>query len=69
MPRVYAAVDLETTGLNPERDAIIEVGAVKFRGEEVLGKFESLVDPGRPIPFNIQQLTDAAPWLAWRSQE
>lgn len=57
MPRVYVAVDLETTGLDPERDAIIEVGAVKFRGEEVLGKFESLVDPGRPIPFKIQQLT------------
>jgi len=57
VPRVYVAVDLETTGLNPERDAIIEVGAVKFRGEEVLGKFGSLVDPDRPIPFKIQQLT------------
>jgi len=57
VPRVYVAVDLETTGLDPERDAIIEVGAVKFRGEEVLGKYQSLVDPGRPIPFKIQQLT------------
>ncbi len=57
MPRVYVSLDLETTGLDAERDAIIEVGAVKFRGEEVLGTFESLVDPGRSIPFKIQQLT------------
>jgi ATP-dependent DNA helicase DinG len=57
VPRVYVSLDLETTGLDPERDAIIEVGAVKFRGDEVLGTFESLIDPGRPIPFKIQQLT------------
>jgi predicted DnaQ family exonuclease/DinG family helicase len=61
VPRVYVALDLETTGLDPERDAIIEVGAVKFRGEEVLGTFESLVDPSRPIPFKIQQLTGITP--------
>ncbi len=61
MPRVYVAVDLETTGLDAERDAIIEVGAVKFRGEEVLGTFESLVDPNRPIPYKIQHLTGITP--------
>jgi len=61
VPRVYVAVDLETTGLDAERDAIIEVGAVKFRGEEVLGTFESLVDPNRPIPYKIQHLTGITP--------
>ena len=57
MPRVYVAVDLETTGLDSERDAIIEVGAVKFRDDEVLGTFESLVTPDRAIPYKIQHIT------------
>lgn len=61
MPPTYVALDLETTGLEPERDTIIEIGAVKFRGEEVLGTFESLVNPGRPIPYNIQHLTGITP--------
>ena len=55
--RIYVAVDLETTGLDPERDTIIEIGAVKFRGDEVLGTWSSLVNPGRPIPHPIEQLT------------
>jgi ATP-dependent DNA helicase DinG len=61
VPNVYVALDLETTGLDPERDAIMDVGAVKFRGEQVLESFESLVDPGRPIPYGIQQLTGITP--------
>jgi DNA polymerase-3 subunit epsilon/ATP-dependent DNA helicase DinG len=55
--RIYVAIDLETTGLDPERDAIIEIGAVKFRGDEVLGTWSSLVNPRRPIPYQIEQLT------------
>ena len=61
MPNVYVAIDLETTGLDPEHDAIIEIGAVRFRGDQVLATFESLVNPGRPIPFSIQQLTGIKP--------
>lgn len=57
MSRIYVAVDLETTGLKPERDAIIEIGAVKFRGGEVLETWSTLVNPGRPLPYRIQQLT------------
>jgi ATP-dependent DNA helicase DinG len=55
--RIYVAVDLETTGLDSERDAIIEIGSIKFRGDEVLGTWSSLVNPGRPIPYHIEQLT------------
>jgi DNA polymerase-3 subunit epsilon/ATP-dependent DNA helicase DinG len=55
--RIYVAVDLETTGLDPERDAIIEIGAVKFRVDEVLDTWSNLVNPGRPIPYQIEQLT------------
>lgn len=68
MSRIYVALDLETTGLNPEHDAIIEIGVVKFREERVLDTWSSLVNPWRPIPYRIQQLTgitqeevDAAP--------
>lgn len=55
--RTFVALDLETTGLNPQRDAIIEVGAVKFQGLEVIGTFQSLVNPYRDLPDFIQRLT------------
>ena len=68
MARIYVALDLETTGLDPEHDAIIEVGAVKFRDDEVLDSWSTLVRPDRPIPYRIRRLTgidqeeaDAAP--------
>jgi ATP-dependent DNA helicase DinG len=57
MPQTYVAIDLETTGLDPVRDAIIEVGAVKFLGDEVVETYSSFVDPGRPIPQAITDLT------------
>jgi len=57
MPRTYIALDLETTGLDAARDVIIEVGAVKFRDDEVLGTFSTFVRPGRPIPYQITELT------------
>jgi len=57
MPRTYVALDLEATGLDPERDAILEIGAVKFRGDEILDTWSSLVNPQRRIPYRIQQLT------------
>ena len=47
---VFTAFDFETTGLYPASDRIIELGAVRFRGDSVLETFESLVDPGIPVP-------------------
>ncbi|HEX6122601.1 MAG TPA: 3'-5' exonuclease, partial [Ktedonobacterales bacterium] len=58
---VRVALDLETTGLHPEHDAIIEIGAVKFAGDEVLDTFEALVAPAIPLPYRIQRLTGIAP--------
>ena len=55
--RVYAAIDLETTGLDKERHRIIEIGAVKFRGDEVLDEFETYVNPYAQIPQFVQRLT------------
>jgi ATP-dependent DNA helicase DinG len=57
LPRTYVALDLETTGLNASRDAIIEVGAVKFTDGEPVDRYSTLVDPGRPIPYEITLLT------------
>ncbi len=57
MPRNYVALDLETTGLNAEKDAIIEVGAVKYRDGETMDEFATLINPGRPIPYEITMLT------------
>jgi predicted DnaQ family exonuclease/DinG family helicase len=57
MPQTYVAIDLETTGLDAERDAIIEVGAVRFTGDAPAQTYSSFVDPGRPIPRQITALT------------
>lgn len=53
----FVVVDLETTGGSPRNDAITEIGAVKVRGGEVLGEFQTLVNPGIPIPPAITVLT------------
>ncbi|MEZ4725806.1 MAG: helicase C-terminal domain-containing protein [Caldilineaceae bacterium] len=55
--RVYVALDLETTGLDAKRDQIIEIGAVRFQGNQILDQFITFVNPGRTIPLRIQQLT------------
>ena len=53
----YVSLDLETTGLDLARDTIIEVGAVKFCGGQVVDTFQSFTNPGRPIPEFVQRLT------------
>ena len=55
--RVFVSIDLETTGLNPESDRIIEIGAVKFQGTRILDTFSTLVNPDRDISTFIQELT------------
>ena len=53
----YTALDLETTGLNPKYDKIIEVGAVKVRNGEIIDRFQQLVCPGIALPEKITGLT------------
>ena len=57
MDRTFVALDLETTGLSPRLDRIIEVGAVRFEGDQVLATFQSLVRPEVGIPRAVQELT------------
>ena len=53
----FVAFDIETTGLSDERDRITEIGAVIFRDGAVAEVFQTFVNPGMPIPPNIQRLT------------
>ncbi len=53
----YVVFDLETTGLSPVADKIIEFGAVKVQGGKIIDRFSTFVNPERPIPFNIEKLT------------
>ena len=53
----FVVVDLETTGGSPAECGITEIGAVKVRGGEVIGEFQTLVNPGGPIPAFISVLT------------
>lgn len=53
----FCVLDLETTGGSPAEHAITEIGAVKLRGGELVGRFETLVNPGVPIPPLITVLT------------
>ena len=57
----YAALDLETTGLDPARDRVIEVGAVAFTHDRVTTTLERLVDPGRAVPETVLRLTGIKP--------
>ena len=61
LEQTFVALDLETTGLDAARDTIIEVGAVKFQGEETIDSFQTFINPGRSIPEFIQRLTGISP--------
>src|SRR5437660_10620698 len=60
-PPIRVALDLETTGLHADQDAILEVAAIKFQGATILDTFETLIAPGRPIPYRVQRLTGILP--------
>ncbi len=58
----YVVFDLETTGLSPETDKIIEISAVRVRGGKAEKNFSTLVNPGRKIPAaasRVNGITDA----------
>ena len=54
----FVAFDLETTGLSPKSDRVIEIGAVRFGADMAAhDRLELLVDPGMPVPLAVQRLT------------
>ena len=53
----YVVFDIETTGLNPKYEKIIEIGAARVQNGEVADTFSTFVNPGRSLPERITQLT------------
>ncbi len=57
----FVAIDIETTGLNSEWDEIIQIAGMRFKGEEVVNQFVSLVKPKGKVPKFIEHLTHISP--------
>ncbi|MGV9798804.1 exonuclease domain-containing protein [Mycobacterium sp. NPDC003449] len=53
----FVIVDLETCGEDPTRDAITEIGAVRYRASSIVDEMSTMVDPQQPIPPEIVKLT------------
>lgn len=57
MTESYVCIDLETTGLDPKRNRIIEIGAVKVINDQIVEEWESFVNPGEKLEERISDLT------------
>ena len=53
----FVVFDIETTGFSADRDKIIEIGAVKVENGRITDRYSTFVNPERPIPFRIKNLT------------
>ena len=53
----FVVFDIETTGFSPVNNRIIEIGAVKVSGGEIVDRYSAFVNPDVPIPFEIEKLT------------
>lgn len=53
----YICIDLETTGLDPKRDKIIEIGAVRVEDNVIAAEWRSFVNPGKKLEERIVELT------------
>lgn len=56
-PERYAIIDVETTGGKPGRDRITEIAIALYEKGEIIDQFSSLLNPERPIPYDITRLT------------
>ncbi len=59
-PDQFVAIDIETTGGNADTDRIIEIALIAFKKGEVIHRWQTFVNPGRPIPPMITRLTGIA---------
>ncbi len=52
----FTVFDIETSGLNPVKDEILEIAALKLKGPKTAEKFQSLIQPSRPIPDEVEKI-------------
>lgn len=53
----YVALDVETTGLNPAKDKLLEIGAAKVRSGKICETYSTIIDCGMEVPERIEELT------------
>jgi DNA polymerase-3 subunit epsilon len=63
----FVVLDVETTGAAPGAAALTEIGAAAYRGGELLGTFDTLVQPGCDLPPFITELTGITDDMLWRA--
>lgn len=54
---IFTVIDVETTGLNPKKNALLEVTAIQYKNGQDLGIYTSMVKPTAPIPPEVEELT------------
>lgn len=71
-PNDYTVIDIETTGLSPEYDEIIEICALKYRNKTLIDKFCSLVKPTSPVDvilkYNYKKQRKRSNVKTWRKR-
>ncbi|MCM1283197.1 MAG: 3'-5' exonuclease [Muribaculaceae bacterium] len=65
----YTVIDLEMTGLSVKTDKIIEIGAIRVRGGEIVDSYGTIVNPRRPVPQEISGLTGITDEMAAVGEE
>jgi len=55
---VFTAFDVETTGLNPQKESIVEIGAIRFSIQGEIERFNTLIDPGFPMPAGASKVNN-----------
>ncbi len=61
MPPTCVSIDLEMTSPRPDNQEVIEIAAIKFRGDRVVDTWSTLVRPDTPVPYGVQILTGIDP--------
>ena len=57
MDNIFVAIDVETTGLSPIYNELIEVSALKYNGNKKIDTFSTFIKPKTEIPYNITRIT------------
>ncbi|MDB5187959.1 MAG: polC [Candidatus Kaiserbacteria bacterium] len=58
LPREYAIIDTETTGMRPPFSRVIDIGIIRVKDGKIVDTFQSLINPGTGIPSQITRITD-----------